>query len=76
LLLAHAVKLAAVGILIGALVATAISPLIKAQLFGVPPLDPVTYAGVALALLLMAILAAYVPARRAMSVDPAHALRN
>jgi putative ABC transport system permease protein len=76
LLLSHAVKLAAAGILIGTLAAMAISPLLEAQLFGVPRLDPLTYATVALALLLMAILAAYVPARRAMRVDPAHALRN
>jgi putative ABC transport system permease protein len=76
LLLSHAVKLASAGILIGTLAAMAISPLIEAQLFGVQRLDPLTYATVALALLLMAVLAAYVPARRAMSVDPAHALRN
>ena len=76
LLLSHAVKLTAAGILIGMVVAVAISPLIEAQLFGVQRLDPLTYAAVALALLLMAVLAAYVPARRAMSVDPAHALRN
>jgi ABC-type antimicrobial peptide transport system permease subunit len=76
MLLAHAVKLAAAGILIGMIVAMAISPLIEAQLFGVQRLDPLTYAAVATGLLVMAVFAAYVPARRAMSVDPAHALRN
>jgi ABC-type lipoprotein release transport system permease subunit len=38
--------------------------------------DPLTYVGVALALLLTALLAALIPARRAMSVDPVQALRN
>ncbi|HEY0874588.1 MAG TPA: ABC transporter permease [Vicinamibacterales bacterium] len=76
LLLSHAARLAAAGILIGTLAAMAISPLVEAQLFGVRRLDPLTYAAVALALLLMSVLAAYIPARRAMSVDPAQALRN
>ena len=75
-MLAHALKLAAAGILIGGACALAITPMIEAQLFGVRPMDPVTYLGVGIVLLLTAALGAYVPARRAMRVDPAHALRT
>ena len=75
LLLGHAVRLAVAGIVIGGAVAMAISPVVEAQLFGVRPLDPLTYVAVAVALLLTAMIGAYLPARRAMSVDPVQALR-
>ena len=48
----------------------------KAQLFGVKAIDPVTFAGAGLMLGVTAALAAMLPARRAMRVDPANALRN
>ena len=47
----------------------------KALLFEVSPIDPVTYAAVAVVLVTSAVLASYVPARRAASVDPLDALR-
>ena len=75
LLLGHAVKLAGGGIVIGGAIAVALAPALEGQLFGVAPLDPLTYLAVALALLVTAVLGAYLPARRAMSVDPAQALR-
>jgi len=44
-------------------------------LFGVNPLDPLTYAAVSLGLIAAAIVASYIPARRSMGVDPVEALR-
>jgi putative ABC transport system permease protein len=76
LLLGHAVKLSAAGIVIGGGVALALTPLLKSQLFAVTPLDPLTYLMVGLVLLSTAVAGAYLPARRAMSVDPVQALRN
>ena len=72
----QAIRLAALGIAIGAAVALLLDPVIKAQLFGVTATDPLTYAGVAVILLIVTLAGAVVPARRAMSVDPASALRN
>ena len=71
----HAATLAAVGVTLGVAVATALTPLLASQLFGVQALDPITFAGVSALLVAIATLAALVPARRAMRVDPLNALR-
>ena len=76
LVLGQALRLTFAGVIIGAVAAIVLAPVMKAQLFGVAAVDPLTYVGVALALLLTALLAALIPARRAMSVDPVQALRN
>jgi len=76
LIVGHALQLALAGIMVGGIVALALAPVLEAQLFGVGSTDPVTFAGVAVMLTLTAAAAAMLPARRAMRVDPAHALRN
>jgi putative ABC transport system permease protein len=69
-------KLAMLGILIGAAGALGLTQFIRAFLFGVNPSDPVTFTAIALILAGVAMLASYVPARRAMKVDPNTALRH
>jgi len=69
------VKLAIVGIVAGGVAALALTRLMMSLLFGVGPADPLTLAGVAVLLVAVALLACYVPARRAMRVDPMTALR-
>jgi putative ABC transport system permease protein len=64
-----------VGLAIGAAGAYWLSRYLMALLFGVKPFDLLTYAGVAVLLLVTALLACYVPGRRAMRIDPATALR-
>jgi putative ABC transport system permease protein len=65
----------AIGILAGLGGAALLARVMKTLLFGVDPFDAVTFAAVAAALAAVALVACYVPARRATRVDPAHALR-
>jgi putative ABC transport system permease protein len=71
----QAVTLAAGGLGLGLLLALAASRLIERLLFGVEPQDPVTYLAVAALLLAIALVASYLPARRASRIDPIAALR-
>ena len=66
--------LVAIGIAIGVPAALASKRLIESQLYGVDSANPLALAGAALILLLVALMAAYVPARRASRVDPMVAL--
>jgi predicted permease len=75
LFLRHGVVLVTAGIGLGTIAAAMLSRLMSALLFGVSALDPVTYVAVALGLAATALIASYLPARRAARVDPAVALR-
>jgi predicted permease len=75
MLLKQGTKLALVGVAIGTGVAFGLTQLMRSLLFGVTTHDPLTFASVAVLLMLVALLACYFPARRAMLVDPAVAFR-
>jgi ABC-type antimicrobial peptide transport system permease subunit len=64
-----------IGIAIGLAAALVLTRLMSALLFGVSPIDPLTYAAVSIGLVGVVLLAAYLPARRAAAVDPTEALR-
>ncbi|HEY6344032.1 MAG TPA: ABC transporter permease [Bryobacteraceae bacterium] len=66
--------LSTIGVAVGSGAAVGLTRLLQSLLFGVSPWDPVTYAAVAAILLFAAVLASYLPARRASSVDPLEAL--
>lgn len=69
------VVLSTIGCAVGLVGAMAVSSLMKSLLFGVTPLDPITYAVMPVVLLVAALVACYFPARRAAAVDPAETLR-
>jgi predicted permease len=70
----YGVALAGVGVVLGLGAAAGVTRLMASLLFGVQPLDVLTYAAVAVLLTFVAALASYLPARRAAAVDPAEAL--
>ena len=76
MILAQGSTLALMGIAIGAAGALALTAMIKSLLFQVTPTDPMTFVVVALVLAATAVLASYVPARRAARIDPVEALRS
>jgi ABC-type antimicrobial peptide transport system permease subunit len=76
LVVSQGMKLLLLGVGMGALSAVLLTPLMSSLLFGVRPSDPVTFAGSAAFVALVAVLACYIPARRAASVDPIVALRS
>jgi predicted permease len=75
LIVGQALRLAVTGVLVGLAVATALSPLMASLLFGVGTFDTPTFTAVPLLLVLVATTAAFLPARRAMRVDPMLTLR-
>jgi putative ABC transport system permease protein len=76
LVVRHGMGLALGGIAIGLVLAAAFATLLRSMLYGISPASPLTHAGVAVTLALVAAVAAYVPARRAVRIDPARALAN
>ncbi|HVU46650.1 MAG TPA: ABC transporter permease [Terracidiphilus sp.] len=70
-----ALRLTCVGTAIGLVTAAALTQLIRTLLFGVSPLDPITFIAVPVVIAAAAMLASYLPARRAAAIDPVDALR-
>jgi putative ABC transport system permease protein len=75
LVIAHGLKLTLAGVAVGVGTSLALTRFMRSLLFGVSATDPLTFAGVALLLTLVALAACFIPARRAMRVDPLVALR-
>jgi predicted permease len=75
LMLEEGLRQASIGIVIGLAGAIVLTRLMQTLLFGVTPTDPLTFAGVAVLLLMVAALACYIPARRATKVDPVAIMR-
>ena len=75
LILGQGVRMALLGLLPGIFLALGLTRLMSSQLFGVTPHDPLTFAGVAMVFVIVALAACYIPARRAARVDPMVALR-
>jgi ABC-type antimicrobial peptide transport system permease subunit len=76
LVLRQGMRLVVVGLVVGAIAAVLATRLFASLMFGVSTLDPVVYIGMAAALVVVALLATYLPALRATRVDPVEALRD
>ena len=75
LIVGHGAFLGGIGIAIGLAGALGVTGLLRSRLFGVSPFDPVSFVGVSVLLTVIALVASYLPARRAARVDPVEALR-
>jgi putative ABC transport system permease protein len=76
LIVVHGMRLVGIGIVIGAAGALAASRLLQTFLFEIKPFDPITFVAVTVVLSLAALVACYLPARRATRVDPLQALHH
>jgi hypothetical protein len=76
MVLKHGFSLAGIGVVVGLIAAVGATRLMSALLFGVNPVDPATYGVVSIGLTAIAVLASYLPARRAARVDPVASLRT
>jgi putative ABC transport system permease protein len=75
LVISDGLKLAGIGVIVGIGAALPLARLLRALLFGITATDPFTFVWVSLTLVFVTAAACYVPARRALKIDPAHALR-
>jgi predicted permease len=75
LILSESGRLALFGTVLGLILAALSTRVVASQIYSVSPLDPITFAGMGLALLVIAFLASYIPAYRAAKIDPMVALR-
>jgi ABC-type antimicrobial peptide transport system permease subunit len=75
LMLGEGMKMAMIGVVVGIVAAAGLTRLMSQLIYGVSAADPVTFAGVIIVLTTVAFAACYVPARRAMRLDPMVALR-
>jgi putative ABC transport system permease protein len=76
LVVKQGMTLAVGGVIIGLIAALAFSRLVSGLLFGVKSTDPLTFAGIAILLTIVALFASYIPARRAARIDPMVCLRS
>lgn len=76
MVLRNGLVLAGTGVAVGLLAAVVLTRFMSTLLFGVNPVDPVTYGTVSIVLVVIALLASYLPARRAARVDPVGSLRS
>jgi putative ABC transport system permease protein len=76
MVLAHGALLAGMGIVVGVVFAGIAAPMLSTLLYGVRPMDPLVFVTVPALLMLVALLASYIPARSATKVDPLVALRD
>ena len=75
LIVTAGLRLIAIGAVLGAAAAVFASRAVESQLFGIKPIDPITYLAVAIVLVAVGVAACAIPARRAMRIDPVRALR-
>jgi len=76
MILGEGARMAVAGLLVGGVLAIPLSSLLNGLLFGVEPVDVPTIGGAGALLLVVALVASAIPARRATTVDPMTALRN
>lgn len=75
LILKQSFRLVGLGMILGLAAALAVTRVMSFVLYGISPIDPITFVGITAIFIAVALLASYLPARRATNVDPVVALR-